>query len=140
MVVPVTGAFALAVVEDGAREETGLEESPAFEAADHPPSEPAIEELGHGEASYYGRRFEGRPTASGERFESDGMTAAHRTLPFGTKVRVTSQRTGRSVVVRINDRGPFHKNRLIDLSAGAAKRIGLFQRGRGKVSLTLLGD
>ena len=70
-------------------------------------------------ATYYGKEFAGRRTASGERFNPGAMTAAHRTLPFGTKVRVTNSRNGRSVIVRINDRGPFVKGRSIDLSTRA---------------------
>ena len=76
-------------------------------------------------ATYYGKEFAGRRTASGERFDPGAMTAAHRTLPFGTKVRVTNSRNGRSVIVRINDRGPFVKGRSIDLSSGAARAIGM---------------
>ncbi|WP_236672076.1 septal ring lytic transglycosylase RlpA family protein [Croceicoccus sp. YJ47] len=95
-------------------------------------------ELGTGEASYYGPGLSGRPTASGERFDPTELTAAHRTLPFGSKVRVTSERTGKSVTVRINDRGPFHGNRVIDLSEAAARTIGLAARGRGQVRMALL--
>lgn len=76
-------------------------------------------------ASYYGPGFAGRRTASGERFNPSAMTAAHRTLRFGTRVKVTNSRNGRSVVVRINDRGPHVKGREIDLSSGAAKAIGM---------------
>jgi peptidoglycan lytic transglycosylase len=76
-------------------------------------------------ASYYGQELAGRRTASGERFNPSAMTAAHRTLPFGTRVRVTNSRNGRSVIVRINDRGPFVKGRAIDLSHGAARAIGM---------------
>jgi rare lipoprotein A len=76
-------------------------------------------------ATYYGKEFAGRRTASGERFNPGAMTAAHRTLAFGTKVRVTNSRNGRSVIVRINDRGPFVKGRSIDLSSGAARAIGM---------------
>ena len=76
-------------------------------------------------ASYYGSELAGRRTASGERFNPSAMTAAHRTLRFGTRVRVTNSRNGRSVVVRINDRGPFVKGRSIDLSSGAARAIGM---------------
>jgi rare lipoprotein A len=76
-------------------------------------------------ASYYGQAFTGRKTASGERFNHNAMTAAHRTLPFGTRVRVTHARTGKFVVVRINDRGPYVNGRAIDLSHGAARAIGM---------------
>ena len=85
-----------------------------------------------GTASYYGPGFHGRRTANGERFNAHGITAAHRSLPFGTQVRVTSVATGRAVTVRINDRGPFTGGRIIDLSAGAARAIGL---SLGKVRL-----
>jgi rare lipoprotein A len=78
-----------------------------------------------GEASWYGPGFHGRKTANGERFDTNEMTAAHKTLPFGTKVKVTNKQTGRSVVVRINDRGPYAKDRVIDLSQASAQAIGI---------------
>lgn len=90
------------------------------------------------EASYYGDEFAGRPTASGEIFDPSLMTAAHRTLPLGSVVEVTDAHSGRSVTVRINDRGPFHGDRAIDLSAAAAERIGMIASGTGEVSLRLL--
>jgi rare lipoprotein A len=87
---------------------------------------PCLESAAQAElASYYGQEFAGRRTASGERFNPNAMTAAHRTLRFGTRVRVTNSRNGRSVIVRINDRGPFVKGRAIDLSRGAARAIGM---------------
>ena len=101
-------------------------------------AEPAGTSLGSGVASYYGKRFHGRRTASGERFDMNGYTAAHRTLPFGSRVSVTNPRTGKSVVVRINDRGPFHGGRTIDLSRAAAEEIGIVNRGHGEVELALL--
>lgn len=79
----------------------------------------------HGVASWYGPGFYGRKTASGERFTGKALTAAHRTLPFGSMARVTDKRTGRSIVVRINDRGPFKRGRVIDLSSGAARALGM---------------
>jgi len=82
-----------------------------------------------GKASYYADKFEGRKTASGETFRQNGLTAAHRTLPFGTKVTVTNISNGRSVKVRINDRGPFSEGRVIDLSKKAARRIGMVNTG-----------
>jgi len=88
-----------------------------------------------GWASYY---KSGKLTANGESFNPMGMTAAHRTLPFGTKVLVTNLRNGRSVVVRINDRGPFIKGRVIDLSLGAARVVGLQRSGVGKVKFEVL--
>lgn len=87
------------------------------------------------EASYYGEGFVGRPTASGEAFDPSQLTAAHRTLPFGSLVRVTNAASGKDVVVRINDRGPFHGNRDIDLSEAAAKEIGMIGSGTAKVTL-----
>jgi rare lipoprotein A len=95
---------------------------------------------GSGEASYYAPGFEGRSTASGEPYRSSAFTAAHRTLPFGTRVRVTNVRNGRSVVVRVNDRGPFHARRVIDLSRAAAAELGLVRRGRGTVRLAVLAQ
>lgn len=81
--------------------------------------------LQSGMASWYGPGFHGRKTASGERFNTNDLTAAHRFLPFGTRVKVTNASTGRSVVVRINDRGPFHGGRVIDLSRASANAIGM---------------
>ncbi len=91
--------------------------------------------IGSGKASWYGPGFHGRRTASGEVFASRAMTAAHRTLPFGTRVRVVHERTGRSVVVRINDRGPFHGGRVIDLAEGPAQALGMTAEGATYVSL-----
>lgn len=108
--------------------------------ATEPADRPRVKFLGGGEASYYGRRFAGKRTASGERFSPRHLTAAHRTLAFGSRVRVTNKRNGKSVIVRINDRGPFHRARIIDLSNEAARRIGLLARGRGQVELALLLD
>lgn len=86
-----------------------------------------------GGASWYGPGFHGKTAASGERFDQNAMTAAHKSLPFGTVVRVTDQRTGKSVQVKINDRGPFHRNRIIDLSKAAAAKLGIQRAGTGKV-------
>ncbi|WP_274379056.1 septal ring lytic transglycosylase RlpA family protein [Altericroceibacterium spongiae] len=96
------------------------------------------EEIGAGEASWYGPKFRGRRTANGETFDPTQLTAAHRTLPFGSKVKVTYGRTGKSVVVRINDRGPYAHNRVIDLSEAAARQIGIRGAGRGHVTLALM--
>ena len=89
-----------------------------------------------GGASWYGQGFHGKRTASGERFNTHALTAAHRSLPFGSRIQVTNTRTGRSVVVRINDRGPYAHGRVIDLSKGAAQAVGI--SGVGKVKLTRL--
>jgi rare lipoprotein A len=88
-----------------------------------------------GGASWYGPGFNGKRAASGEIFNENAMTAAHRSLPFGTKVQVVDQRTGKSVQVTINDRGPFHGKRIIDLSKAAATELGF--RGRGTTSVCL---
>lgn len=89
-----------------------------------------------GVASWYGPGFHGRKTANGERFDMNALTAAHRTLPLGTQVRVTNAHTGKSVVVRINDRGPYVGRRLIDLSKASAQAIGV--SGLAKVSIARL--
>ena len=91
-----------------------------------------------GLASYYAHRFHGRKTASGERFNMHAMTVAHKTLPFGTKLKVTCESTGKSVVVKVNDRGPFHGNRVLDLSYGAAKALGTVNKGVSKVKYEIL--
>ena len=91
-----------------------------------------------GTASYYGKRFHGRTTANGERFNMNAMTAAHKSLPFGTKGKVTNRNNGKSVIVRINDRGPYHGNRVIDLSRGAAAKIGMLNSGTARVSIQVL--
>jgi rare lipoprotein A (peptidoglycan hydrolase) len=91
-----------------------------------------------GIASYYADEFHGRPTANGEEFDMHAMTAAHQTLPFNTTVRVTNVTTGAAVTVRINDRGPFKDNRVIDLSLEAAKRLGMIAKGTAPVRLDVL--
>ncbi|MGB7443902.1 MAG: septal ring lytic transglycosylase RlpA family protein [Coleofasciculaceae cyanobacterium] len=91
-----------------------------------------------GLASWYGPGFHGRRSASGERFNQNALTAAHRSLPFGTKVQVTNLRNGRSVVVRINDRGPYTGGRVIDLSAAAARVLGMVNAGVAPVSVEVL--
>lgn len=93
-----------------------------------------------GTASWYGPGFHGRRSASGEVFNQNALTAAHRTLPFGTRVRVTNLNTGQQVVVRINDRGPYSHGRLIDLSTAAANRIGLRAAGVGRVAIEVLAS
>lgn len=92
-------------------------------------SNPSAGRAEYGKASYYAMKFQGAKTASGERFSQSANTAAHRTLPFGTKVRVTNVRNDKSVIVRINDRGPFVKGRVIDLSQTAFKAIGRLEQG-----------
>ena len=91
-----------------------------------------------GVASFYGREFEGRRTASGERYRATELTAAHRTLPFGTVLRVTHLRSGRSVEVRVNDRGPHRKGRIVDLSRRAAEALGMIGPGLARVRIEVL--
>lgn len=88
-----------------------------------------------GTASWYGRQFHGRKTASGETFDMNAMTAAHRSLPLNCYISVTNRNNGKSVVVKVNDRGPFHGNRVVDLSYGAAKQLGITSAGTAKVSI-----
>lgn len=92
-----------------------------------------------GEASFYGRNFAGRPTASGEVFNPKELTAAHRSLPLGTRVRVVNLHNDQSVVVRVNDRGPYAKDRIIDVSRRAAERLGMVRSGKARVRLEVLG-
>jgi peptidoglycan lytic transglycosylase len=129
--VLVVAAVAVTAVGSAA---AANESSPSQQDADG--SAVSARPLQRGQASWYGSFHEGRRTANGETFRSAAMTAAHRTLPFGTRVRVTREGTGRSVVVRINDRGPFVKGRIIDLSRAAAQAIGI--AGVATVSLTKL--
>jgi len=89
----------------------------------------------HGAASWYGRDFHGRRTASGERFDMNALTAAHRTLPLASYVRVTNTKNEKSVIVRINDRGPFHTGRIIDLSRAAAEVLGMQHSGTTRVEI-----
>lgn len=94
-----------------------------------------------GMASYYAEDFDGKPTASGEKYDMHAMTAAHKTLPFNTMVRVTNVENNRSVIVRINDRGPFKGDRIIDVSYSAAKQLGLILNGTARVVLDIIsGD
>ncbi len=93
-----------------------------------------------GLASYYGSEFQGRRTANGEVYDENKLTAAHRTLPFGTRVRVTNLTNGKSVVVRINDRGPFRGGRIIDLSRRAAREIDSIREGVVRVRVVRLPD
>lgn len=108
---------------------------PAAEAPAPAPEE-AREQTGF--ASFYGHKFQGRRTASGERYDVHRLTCAHRTEPFGTRLRVTDLESGKSVVVRVNDRGPFSRGRIIDLSLAAARELGMVRRGLARVKLERL--
>ena len=118
------------------------EVTPPAPAAVLPPPKvrpvPSVVRVMTGEASWYGPGFYGNRTASGEIYRPGTMTAAHRTLPFGTKVRVTNLWNGRSAVIRINDRGPFIDHRVIDLGHGAASELGLTASGIAQVKLEVL--
>lgn len=106
------------------------------------PSKPAAVASGdgmNGKIAYYGAKFKGRKTASGERFNPAAMTMAHKTLAFGTMVRVTNVKTKKSVVVRVNDRGPSTPDRIGDLTVAAAKKLGITKAGTGEVKLTIVG-
>jgi rare lipoprotein A len=98
-----------------------------------------IQTVQEGVVSWYGAQFHDRRTASGERFDSGALTMAHPSLPFGTMVRVTNLRNGRSVVVRVNDRGPFVGTRIADLSQAAASEIGMMQKGVARARIEVLG-
>ncbi len=93
-----------------------------------------------GTASFYGSRHHGKRTASGEPFNQHGLTAAHRTLPFGTRVQVTNLKNDRTVIVRINDRGPHTRGRLIDLSKAAAQQLDMIRSGTARVRVQSLSD
>jgi rare lipoprotein A len=103
-------------------------------------SQLAVKEVQHGKASWYSiKTNSGTRTASGQRLCNQGYTAAHKTLPMGTKVRVTNEANGRSEVVTINDRGPYIKGRIIDVTIGSAERLGFASRGVAKVRVEVLG-
>ena len=104
------------------------------------PNNAATKMAQSGVASYYGPGFHGRRTANGETFNMHAMTAAHRTLPFGTQVKVTNLANGKSTIVRVNDRGPYAHGRIIDLSVAAAKHIGSTNSGTARVTLEVLND
>lgn len=91
-----------------------------------------------GQASWYGKYFQGKKTANGEAYDMNGLTCAHRSLPLGSWIRVTNMRNRKSIFVRVNDRGPVPENRIVDLSLGAAKAVGLAKSGIGKVKLETL--
>ena len=103
-------------------------------------ADPQVASFQQGSASWYGDKFHNRLTANGERYNMNAMTAAHKTLPFGTLVRVESPTTGKSVIVRINDRGPYAKGRIIDLSRAAATQLGVKDMGVYRVKLYKAGQ
>jgi len=91
-----------------------------------------------GMSSYYAHKFHGRPTASGEIFDMNGLSAAHREMPLGTIIRVTHLGNGRSIVLKVNDRGPFVKGRILDLSLGAAKKLDMLEEGVAEVRIDIV--
>ncbi len=91
-----------------------------------------------GLASFYADDFHGRKTSNGETYDMHGLTAAHRNFPFGTRIKVTNLANGRTTLVRVNDRGPFHIDRIIDLSLGAARELGFEKEGTAKVKLEVI--
>jgi rare lipoprotein A len=112
-------------------------QEPAYQPQYAP--EQASRPLDVGKASYYGSQYNGHPTASGETYDMYAMTAAHRDLPFGTPIRVTNLQNGRSVVVRVNDRGPSKPGRIVDVSQAAAEQLGLILNGTADVQVDVLG-
>jgi rare lipoprotein A len=103
-----------------------------------PEAQSKFEKIAEGIASYYGHELAGNRTASGERFNPQALTAAHRTLPLGTKLRVTNLSNGKSVVVRVNDRGPFVGKRILDLSLAAAREINMIRSGHARVAIEIV--
>ena len=135
-----SGALALliALASSFAQAQTAASPAPAASAR-AAAAAPADAGAAQGKVAYYGRKFAGRKTASGERFDPNAMTMAHKTLPFGTLVRVTNVNNKKSVVVRVNDRGPTQADRIGDLSAAAARRIGMTRSGVVEVSFETVG-
>ena len=137
--------FVIETIEESEQITTTQQAVPLMPLPALPPSPVAPEtdisskliQVVQGAASWYGPGFNGGTTANGERFRKGTLTAAHRTLPFGTKVRVTNLSNGRSVVVRINDRGPFRYHRVIDLAHGAASQLRMMQAGEVPVKLEI---
>ena len=119
-----------------------LEEAVAQSFDDSVTAPPApqqnFETIGQGEASYYGAELAGNRTASGERFNPRALTCAHRSLPLGTMLRVTNLANGRSVMVRVNDRGPFVHSRILDMSLAAARDIDMIRSGKAMVRLEVV--
>lgn len=136
---PVAAAPTLPLADIGAMLATQTDTpSDVVISPETPDTAPLYEAVGQGEASYYGRELAGNRTASGERFNPADFTCAHRTLPLGSRLRVTNKANGKSVIVRVNDRGPFAHHRIIDVSLAAAKQIAMVGPGEADVTLELL--
>lgn len=141
MRVLATLVMPLMLVASAAAQDSDAAAIPAAAASAIPVTDIVEEtEIDGGIASYYGNELAGNRTANGERFDPGQLTAAHRTLPFGSMVRVTNMSNGDSVIVRINDRGPFSRGRVIDVSHAAAREIGMQRSGTARVKLVLLAD
>lgn len=134
-----TMVLPLMLVASAAAQDSDAAAIPAVAASAVPIADMETE-IDGGMASYYGNELAGNRTANGERFDPGQLTAAHRTLPFGSMVRVTNMSNGDSVIVRINDRGPFAHGRVIDVSHAAAREIGMQRSGTARVKLALLAD
>ena len=104
------------------------------------PGTPAAMAAESGKVAWYGNKFAGRKTASGERFNPEAMTMAHKTLPFGTRVKVTNPKNGKSVTLRVNDRGPTQADRVGDVSLAAARKLGMVKAGVIDAELTVVGN
>ena len=131
----------LMLVASAAAQDTDAAALPAVAASAIPLADIVEEtEIDGGMASYYGNELAGNRTANGERFDPGELTAAHRTLPFGSKVRVTNMSNGDSVIGRITARGPYSRGRVIDVSHAAAREIGMQRSGTARVKLALLAD
>ncbi len=117
---------------------SGCSAAPRFASSSDSENGPNLSHQLSGVASYYAVEFNGRKTANGETFDMNDLTAAHRTLPFNTKLKVRNLANDQEVVVRINDRGPFKRDRVIDLSLEAARRIGLVETGTAPVALEII--
>ncbi len=130
--VALAAALAVACAHPGRPPTTGAR-SPEERTAPPPPSAPGEVEVGV--ASFYARSLQGRRTASGARYDGRRMTCAHRSHPFGTVLRVTDVETGKSVVVKVTDRGPFSEGRIVDLSWAAARKLWMIERGLARVRI-----
>ena len=126
-VVPVACAITVSACGTG---------SPRFTSTSSTSSD--IESELEGIASYYAEEFDGRQTANGETYDMNALTCAHRTLPFNTRLKVTNLENGSTVILRVNDRGPFKAGRIVDVSLSAAKQLGMIPTGTARVRLTVL--
>jgi rare lipoprotein A (peptidoglycan hydrolase) len=125
-------------VKPDASQDVGMRELDALNRPTHAPTDKAAYRA-EGTASWYGPDFHGRPTANGERYDMHGISAAHRTMPLPSYARVTNLENGRSIIVRVNNRGPFVRNRIVDLSIGTAKALDFYRKGIARVRVEFVG-